>query len=86
MTSTDASGNSFIDDDHIGLLDHMQAICASLEDGWNPITFKANIGHFIDNLESHFSHEEREEGMIHICCDEGHMMPYKQRVSRKTSH
>lgn len=58
MTIAETSGNSFIDDNHHGLLEHILDICASLKDNWNPNGFKSSIRDFIVNLENHFSHEE----------------------------
>lgn len=53
-----SSGNSFIDDNHSDLLQHLDSIINWSLDSWNSEEFKSSIRNFIVDLENHFSHEE----------------------------
>jgi hemerythrin len=52
------SGNSFIDENHQNLLEHLTEISALISNSFNPDKFRSIIEDFIINLEHHFSHEE----------------------------
>lgn len=52
------SGNSFIDDNHIDLLEHIEHLTYSARDNWDGNEFRAKVKNFIVDLENHFSHEE----------------------------
>lgn len=54
----ETSGNSFIDENHENLLDHMEAVTNLLRDDWDVDVFNSRIRDFIVDLEDHFSHEE----------------------------
>jgi len=56
--NTMSSGNSFIDENHEGLLDNIDAITMLLRDNWRKDEFKSRVRDFIVDLENHFSHEE----------------------------
>ncbi|MBT5109321.1 MAG: hypothetical protein HOM25_11620 [Rhodospirillaceae bacterium] len=52
------SGNSFIDENHEGLLSHLKYLEASVKDNWGQFGFTSEIRDFIVALENHFHHEE----------------------------
>lgn len=56
--SDNNSGNSFIDEDHEKLLEHMDELTLLLRDNWDRDNFNSSVQDFIVNVESHFSHEE----------------------------
>ena len=60
MENTDgrASGNSFIDENHEGLLNHINSLEVLVRDDWEQIKFTTEIRDFIVALENHFHHEE----------------------------
>ena len=52
------SGNSFIDDNHEGLLNNIDALTFLVRDNWNQNEFELRVRNLIVDLENHFSHEE----------------------------
>lgn len=56
--SDNNSGNSFIDEDHEKLLEHMDELTLLLRDNWDRDNFNSSVQDFIVKVESHLSHEE----------------------------
>lgn len=53
-----ASGNAFIDENHEGLLHHLNVLSETVRDNWTQDGFMSDIRDFISALENHFHHEE----------------------------
>ncbi len=53
-----STGNSFIDENHTDLLDHLDSIITLSLESWNTDKFKSSVRGFIVDIENHFSHEE----------------------------
>jgi len=58
MTAANVSGNSFIDENHEGILNNIETLTLSVRDNWNKIDFTSKMNDFIRDMENHFSHEE----------------------------
>ena len=56
--SDNKSGNSFIDENHEELLEHMDELTLLLRDNWDRDNFNSSAQDFIVNVENHLSHEE----------------------------
>lgn len=52
------SGNSFLDENHFDLLEHLDFLLNIERNNWDPILFKDEFNKFILNIENHFHHEE----------------------------
>lgn len=53
-----ASGNTFIDENHHDLLNHLEILSAVTRDSWESSSFRKAMRGFIADIENHFSHEE----------------------------
>jgi len=58
MFETSLSGNSFIDENHHDLLEHLASLTPVTEGRWSLPDFQENLRDFIIDIENHFSHEE----------------------------
>ncbi len=52
------SGNSFINENHIHLLDHLSQFARIIENNWDQGEFAILLANFIIDIDNHFSHEE----------------------------
>lgn len=56
--SVGSTGNSFIDENHDGLLEHLAKLSSLRDNNPEPDKVRSMIEGFITNLEQHFAHEE----------------------------